>query len=201
MILITSPSRPPSVGKTLKAETISEHLHRPFYTGNIHLLQIGLNAADIVDLRGRPGHQSKWPRAEPVWNIRTVEPLEGHLALRWSGSLPGEAVDQWHPPECARLHLPEQARILVRWHHVSLPPIEYRRIDEAVASRIHMPLGLWRAEQVSPERKCGRVIWPRPSPSMEERNCSVDDVDRLARKKLNGREEICFLPRESKISS
>ena len=70
-------------------------------------------------------------------------------------------------------------------------------IDEAFASRIHMPLKYEELNELA-RKKVWMGHLTKAVTKHGGAKCSGDDLDRLAKKKLNGR-EVCFFPSKKNL--
>ncbi|KAK5936733.1 hypothetical protein PMZ80_010996 [Knufia obscura] len=167
--LITLLHGPPGVGKTLTAETISEHLHRPFYT--ISAGDLGTNPNDLEQ------------------NLSEIFELSSH----WKATLLLDEADVFvERRSTSDIHRNALVCIFLRKLEyydgiMFLTTNRVQTIDEAFASRIHMPL---RYNELNESAR--KKVWTGHLTKAVTKHggarCSVDDLDRLARKKLNGRE-------------
>ncbi|KAK5069381.1 hypothetical protein LTR51_008631 [Lithohypha guttulata] len=167
--LITLLHGPPGVGKTMTAETISEHLHRPFYT--ISAGDLG-TSANVLEQ-----------------NLSEIFELSSH----WNATLLLDEADVFVERRSTNdIHRNALVCIFLRKLEyydgiLFLTTNRAQTMDEAFASRIHMPL---KYEELTESAR--KKVWKGHLAKAVTKNggpkCSVNDLDRLARKPLNGRE-------------
>ncbi|KAK5086189.1 hypothetical protein LTR70_007434 [Exophiala xenobiotica] len=160
---------PPGVGKTLTAETISEHVRRPFYT------------ISAGDLGTTPDVLEK--------NLSEILELSSH----WKATLLLDEADVF-VEQRATHDIQRNALVCI-----FLRKLEYydgimffttnrvKTIDEAIASRIHLSLRYGDLREMA-RKKVWTSQLAKAVTRYGEADYSSDDLNHLAGKKLNGRQ-------------